>query len=90
MHSAIGGGMLVGTVSSGKLLDWDFQRVKRSFAFARAEAAKSTTEKNGLDADLSSKPETDIEKDEDGVVSEGFPIEKVGICSTNDNDDAHV
>jgi hypothetical protein len=82
MHTAIGGGMLVGTVSSGKLLDWDFQRVKRSFALARAEAAKSTTEKNGLDADLSSKTETDMEKDEDGTVSEGFPIEKVGLRST--------
>ncbi|KAJ7162314.1 MFS general substrate transporter [Mycena filopes] len=27
---AIGGGMLVGSAGSGKLLDWDYQRVKRS------------------------------------------------------------
>ncbi|KAK7001453.1 MFS domain-containing protein [Favolaschia claudopus] len=27
---AIGGGMLIGTVTSGRLLDWDYQRVKRS------------------------------------------------------------
>ncbi|KAJ7034033.1 MFS general substrate transporter [Mycena alexandri] len=34
---AIGGGMLIGSAGSGKLLDWDYQRVKRSILAETSE-----------------------------------------------------
>ncbi|KAJ6616625.1 major facilitator superfamily domain-containing protein [Mycena sp. CBHHK59/15] len=35
---AIGGGMLLGSVTFGKILDWDYQRVKKSISEAKPDA----------------------------------------------------
>ncbi|KAJ7841900.1 hypothetical protein B0H14DRAFT_3457172 [Mycena olivaceomarginata] len=40
-YLAIGGGMLVGSATSGKLLNWDYQRVRRSIL---AESEKTTAQ----------------------------------------------
>ncbi|KAJ7762584.1 MFS general substrate transporter [Mycena metata] len=37
---AIGGGMLIGSAGSGKLLDWDYQRVKRSILAETSEKSE--------------------------------------------------
>ncbi|KAJ7121965.1 major facilitator superfamily domain-containing protein [Mycena crocata] len=42
---AIGGGMLAGSVISGKILDWDYQRVKKSILGKKAESEPFPIEK---------------------------------------------
>jgi hypothetical protein len=51
-HLAIGGGMLIGSASSGQPLDWDYQRVKRSI-LAKTE---KTTESHDEGSNSSSFP----------------------------------
>ncbi|KAJ7812350.1 MFS general substrate transporter [Mycena olivaceomarginata] len=43
-HLAIGGGMLIGSASSGQLLDWDYQRVKRSILAKTEKTTESHDE----------------------------------------------
>ncbi|KAJ7238522.1 major facilitator superfamily domain-containing protein [Mycena haematopus] len=43
-YIAIGGGMLIGSATSGKLLDWDYQRVKRGLGILSFKYEKEKTE----------------------------------------------
>lgn len=75
-YLAVGGGGAIGTVLQGKVLDWQFIRVKRQWERKKAERAKrdgSDLEKRGRDVDNDG-----YESDEE---DEDFPIEKATLAS---------
>lgn len=68
---AVGGGGAVGTVLQGKVLDWQFMRVKKQWERKKAEKAQ----REGKDLEKRSSRNEEEEEDED------FPIERATLAS---------
>ncbi|KAF8207964.1 MFS general substrate transporter [Mycena galopus ATCC 62051] len=64
-YIAIGVGMLIGSASSGKVLDWDYQRIKRGMVSESETVSESESEAESQQTKTTKEPQDD-----------SFPIEK--------------